>query len=138
MFDQIFFKFIVVGALNTLVGSTLTFLLYNTTEIGYWRSSATSYILIAILSFLLNKYFTFGVRHWSVFMVVTFTLTIAFSYLFAYGISKSAINYLLRNSPQKIRENLALLTGMCLFTGINYLGQRLVVFRKNRERNTNA
>jgi hypothetical protein len=38
---------------------------------------------------------------------------------------------LLQNSPQKIRENAALLTGMCLFTGINYLGQRLVVFKKN-------
>jgi hypothetical protein len=63
-------------------------------------------------------------------MVITFILTIAFSYLIAYGISKPAMNYLLRNNPQKVRENLALLTGMCLFTGINYLGQRLVVFKE--------
>jgi hypothetical protein len=65
-------------------------------------------------------------------MVIAFVLTIAFSYLIAYGISKPAMNYLLRDSPQKIRENLALLTGMCLFTGINYFGQRLVVFKEAR------
>jgi hypothetical protein len=63
-------------------------------------------------------------------MVIAFVLTIMFSYLMAYGISKPAMNYLLRNSPQKIRENAALFTGMCLFTGINYLGQRLIVFKE--------
>jgi hypothetical protein len=62
-------------------------------------------------------------------MVITFALTIAFSYLIAYGISKPIINYLLKDFPVKIRENIALFTGMCLFTGINYLGQRLVVFK---------
>jgi putative flippase GtrA len=62
-------------------------------------------------------------------MVITFILTIAFSYLVAYGISKPVINFLLKDIPLKIRENIALFTGMCLFTGINYLGQRLVVFK---------
>jgi hypothetical protein len=56
-------------------------------------------------------------------------LTIAFSYLIAYGISKPVVNFLLKNNPQKIRENIALFTGMCLFTGINYLGQRFIVFK---------
>jgi len=66
-------------------------------------------------------------------MVVAFIFTIVFSYLTAYGISKPAVNYLLRDSPQKVRENLALFTGMCLFTGINYLGQRMVVFRRKEK-----
>jgi hypothetical protein len=43
------------------------------------------------------------------------------------------MNHLLSSSPQKIRENIALLIGMCLFTGINYFGQRFFVF--NREKN---
>jgi hypothetical protein len=42
------------------------------------------------------------------------------------------MNYFLRDSSQKIRENVALLTGMCLFTGINYLGQRFVVFGEGK------
>jgi len=67
-------------------------------------------------------------------MVIAFVMTIAISYLIAYGASKPAMNYLLRESPQKLRENAALFTGMCLFTGLNYLGQRLVVFKGEGER----
>ncbi|MDR1444726.1 MAG: GtrA family protein [Treponema sp.] len=130
-FDRTVPKFIMVGLINTLVGSAIMFVLYNAAHLSYWCSSACNYILTSVLSFFLNKYFTFGVRHWSAFMVIAFVLTIAFSYLTAYGVSKPAMNYVLRNSPQKIRENAALLAGMCLFTGINYLGQRLVVFKKD-------
>jgi len=131
IFDRKFLKFILVGIINTIVGSTIMFSLYNVAHLNYWLSSACNYFFTSILSFFLNKYFTFSVRQWSVFMVIAFILNIAFSFFLAYGISKPAMNYLLRDSPQKIRENLALFTGMCLFTGINYLGQRLVVFRKN-------
>ena len=135
IFDRKFFKFVLVGIVNTIVGSTIMFSLYNAAHLSYWLSSACNYFFTSILSFFLNKYFTFSVRHWSAFMVFAFILTIAFSYLMAYGISKPAMNYFLRDSPQKIRENLALLTGMCLFTGINYLGQRLVVLRDARNKN---
>jgi putative flippase GtrA len=105
------------------------FSLYNAAHLSYWVSSSCIYFISSIFSFFLNKYFTFGVKHWSLFMVFSFILTIAISYLAAYGIAKPAMNYLLRGSSQKIRENMALFTGMCLFTGINYMGQRLVVFR---------
>jgi putative flippase GtrA len=132
IFDRKFFKFILVGIINTIVGSAIMFSLYNAVHLSYWLSSACNYCLTSVLSFFLNKYFTFSVRHWSAFMVFTFIITIVFSYLIAYGISKPAINYLLKNSPQRIRENLALFTGMCLFTGINYFGQRLFVFREEK------
>jgi len=131
IFDRKFFKFILVGIINTIIGSAIMFLLYNAAHLSYWFSSACNYIFTSILSFFLNKYFTFNVRHWSAFMVIAFIMTIAISYFIAYGISKPIMNYLLRASPQKLRENVALLTGMCLFTGLNYLGQRLVVFRGN-------
>jgi len=132
--DRVLLKFILVGIVNTVVGACLMFSLYNLAGLGYWVSSATNYVVCSVLSFFLNKYFTFNVRQWSLFMIVSFVLTIAFSYLIAYGVSKPAMNYLLRNSPQKIRENAALLAGMCMFTGINYLGQRLVVFNAKRKK----
>ena len=133
LFDRQFLKFILVGMINTLIGSAMMFVLYNAAHLSYWLSSACNYFFTSILSFFLNKYFTFNVRQWSVFMVIAFVLTIAFAYLFAYGVSKPAMNYLLRDSPLKIRENAALFTGMCLFTALNYLGQRFVVFRtKNK------
>ena len=138
LFDKVFFKFILVGIINTFAGAAVMFILYNIAGVGYWFSSAANYVIGSILSFFLNKYFTFSVsvRHWSAFMVIAFILTIGVSYLLAYGVSKPAMNYLLRNSSQKLRENAALFTGMCLFTGINYLGQRFVVFRNRGETGT--
>ena len=129
LFDRTFFKFILVGVINTIVGSIIMFTLFNAFHINYWFSSSCNYIFTSILSFFLNKYFTFSVRSWSVFMVISFILTIGSSYLIAYGISKPAMNYLLKDSPQNVRENVALFAGMCLFTGINYLGQRIIVFK---------
>jgi len=127
--DKTLFKFIIVGIINTLVGSALIFILYNAAGMGYWLSSGISYILASIMSFFLNKYFTFAVKKWSLFMVVAFAANIAICYAIAYGMAKPVMNYFLQNSPQKIRENAALFTGICLFTGLNYLGQRFVVFR---------
>ena len=128
LFDKVFFRFIIVGIINTLTGSAIMFILYNIAGAGYWFSSAANYVVGSILSFFLNKYFTFSVRQWSVFMIFTFIVNIAICYGIAYGIAKPAMNYLFKNSPQKLRENIALFTGMCLFTGINYLGQRFVIF----------
>jgi putative flippase GtrA len=126
--DRTFFRFLLVGVANTLVGSGVMFVIYNVFSAGYWVSSLCNYIVGSITSFFLNKYFTFQVRKWSVFIVITFALTIVFSYLVAYGMAKPLINFLLRSYLQRIRENAALFTGMCFFTGINYLCQRLIVF----------
>ncbi|MDR2499539.1 MAG: GtrA family protein [Treponema sp.] len=129
IFDRVFLKFILVGLINTLAGSALMFLLYNIAGLGYWVSSAANYAAGSVLSFFLNKYFTFNTRQWPAFMVIAFAVNIAAAYFAAYGIAKPAVNMLLRQAPQNIRENTALVTGMCLFTGINYMGQRFVVFK---------
>jgi putative flippase GtrA len=117
-----------VGVINTIVGSAIMFTLYNIAHLNYWLSSACNYGLTSVLSFFLNKYFTFAVKTWSAFMVIAFIANIGVCYLVAYGIAKPAVNFLLRNNPQVIRENIALLAGMCLFIGLNYIGQRLVIF----------
>ena len=127
--DKIFVKFIIVGVINTIFGSVLIFTLYNACGMGYWLSSGVSYILASVLSFFLNKYFTFAVKKWSFFMVAAFIVNIAVCYAVAYGLAKPAMNYFLQNNSQKLRENVALLAGICLFTALNYLGQRFVVFR---------
>jgi putative flippase GtrA len=133
LFDKTFLKFIIVGIINTIVGSAIMFTLYNVLNTSYWFSSACNYIFASILSFFLNKYFTFTVKNWTFFMVAAFIINITFCYFMAYGIAKPAMNYFLRDSSQRFRENAALFTGMCLFTGLNYLGQRLVVFKKEKK-----
>jgi putative flippase GtrA len=121
-----------VGLVNTLVGSAIMFALYNAAGYSYWLSSSANYILTSILSFFLNKYWTFRVRQWSLRMVAAFALTIAVSYMLAYGIAKPVAYWALRGHGEKVRGNAALLAGMCLFTGLNYLGQRFAAFRKEK------
>ncbi|GHU94498.1 hypothetical protein FACS189479_07300 [Spirochaetia bacterium] len=131
--DRTFFKFLLVGVLNTLVGAGIMFALYNIAGCGYWLSSAVNYFAGSILSFFLNKYFTFQVKNWSVFMICAFILTIIVSYVLAYGIAKPLIYRVLQNHNQKIRDNISLLLGMCLFTGFNYIGQRFIAFRERKK-----
>ena len=59
IFDRTILKFLIVGVVNTLFGTAVMFSLYNLAGCSYWISSAANYILGSILSFFLNKYFTF-------------------------------------------------------------------------------
>jgi putative flippase GtrA len=130
IFDRVLLKFLLAGLLNTIVGSGLMFVMYNVFGLGYWVSSAANYIVGSILSFFLNKYWTFSVKKWSLFMVIFFIVTIAVSYFLAYKIARTALYFFLADYPQKIQDNASLFTGICLFTGLNYIGQRFIVFRK--------
>lgn len=123
-------KFLLVGVINTLVGMGIMFGLYNGLHVGYWISSAANYILTSILSYFLNKYFTFQNRDNSVGQVIRFIVNIAVCYIAAYGIAKPLTYKILSGQSEKLRDNVAMLVGMCLFTGLNYLGQRFFAFKK--------
>ena len=123
-------KFIIVGVINTLVGSAIMFGLYNLAHCSYWFSSATNFTLTSILSFFLNKYFTFESKGWSWLQVLRFAINIAVCYFLAFGIAKPLTFAVLAGVSEKLRTNIAMLVGMVLFTGFNYLGQRLFAFRR--------
>jgi putative flippase GtrA len=74
--DKTIIKFVSVGIANTIVGATIMCILSNCFSMGYWISSAANYVFGSILSFFLNKYWTFNVRKWSVFMVIAFAINI--------------------------------------------------------------
>ena len=56
-------------------------------------------------------------------------IIIAVCYLIAYGIAKPLCLRLLSGAAVSTRDNAAMLVGMVLFTGLNYLGQRFFAFR---------
>ncbi|MDR1257513.1 MAG: GtrA family protein [Spirochaetaceae bacterium] len=130
-FSRIFLKFLATGAINTALSAAVMFTLYNVAGCGYWFSSAAAYIAGAALNFFLNKYFTFKVKEWRARTVIYFALTVAVSYFIAYGAAKPAVSYFLRDSGSRLGGNISLFTGMCLYTVINYIGQRFAVFRKH-------
>lgn len=129
LFDEKLLKFLLVGVINTLVGMAIMFGLYNLAHCSYWVSSAANYILTSILSFFLNKHFTFQNSERSAGQIVRFAVNIAVCYLLAYGIAKPLCFRLLATATAGTRDNMSMLVGMCLFTGLNYLGQRLFAFR---------
>ena len=59
LIDDKLVKFLIVGGVNTAVGAGVMFLLYNLGHCSYWISSACNYIVGGVVSFFLNKYFTF-------------------------------------------------------------------------------
>ena len=125
-------RFILVGVINTLVGTAIMFGLYNLAHCTYWVSSASNYILTSILSFFLNKFFTFQNKEKSIGQVVRFAVNIAVCYLLAYGIAKPLCLYLLSGVVTSVRDNVSMFVGMCLFTAFNYCGQRFFAFKKRK------
>lgn len=131
LFDGTTVKFLIVGMINTLVGTSVMFVFYNVFHAGYWIASALNYITGSIVSFFLNKYFTFKSDKKSLNEVIRFILNITVCYVLAYGIAKPCVYYIFARCSMVIRDNAAMLTGMCLFVIFNYFGQRFVVFKRN-------
>ena len=85
LFDRTFWKFILVGVVNTLFGTAIMFVFYNCLHLSYWLSSASNYFFGSILSYFLNKYFTFQNKSKSWKTVLKFAVNIGACYLVAYG-----------------------------------------------------
>lgn len=129
--DKTFMKFVIVGVVNTIIGSTIMFVFYNILGLTYWMSSASNYFFGSICSFLLNKHFTFHNTEdgWKPFM--RFTINILTCYLLAYGIAKPVMHWILNGYSVTFQENISMALGMCLFVLFNYIGQRYFAFKKS-------
>lgn len=123
-------KFIIVGIVNTLIGSAIMFTLYNVFHMNYWFSSASNYVIGSMFSYIFNKNWTFNNKDNSKKTVPLFILNIIVCYILAYGIAKPLTGYLLMNEASIIKDNISMIMGIVLFTGFNYLGQRYFVFKE--------
>lgn len=130
-FDVITIKFILVGIVNTVVGTGIMFLLFNVFSVNYWAASASNYIVGSIVSYFLNKYFTFQNNERSAKQIVKFVLNISACYLAAYGVAKPVVEFILAGTSERVQGNISMLVGMCMFVGLNYFGQRLIVFKRS-------
>lgn len=127
--DRTFFRFIIVGIINTVVGTAVMFIFYNFFQFGYWFSSSANYVVGSVVSYFLNKYFTFQVKERNAKFVARFIINISICYLLAYGLAKPLVAKILSSMSENIQENGAMIVGMCLFVVLNYLGQRFFTFK---------
>lgn len=128
--DKIFLKFVIVGIINTIVGSLIMFGCYNILGFSYWTSSIANLFLTSILSYFLNSRCTFNSDEKGLKSVLKFAVNISVCYLFSYVLSRQIINLFLICVSVNIRDNISMFMGMILFIISNYLGQRLIVFQR--------
>ncbi len=129
IFDKTLVKFLLVGLVNTLLSMVLMFLLES---LGYWLSTAIAYLAGAVLSFFLNRYFTFKSREGFWRSAAKFALNVALCYLIAYSLAQPIAGWVLGMTPLSSVwiERITKLFGMALYTAINYIGQKFFAFAK--------
>ena len=127
-FDATFIKFMLVGVVNTLVGIAVMFFCFNVLAWSYWVSSALNYMVGSIVSYLLNKRYTFQQKGNDWHTVWKFIVNVSVCYVLAYGLAKPFVAWLLSGVTTNIQGNAALFVGMVLFVGFNYIGQRFWAF----------
>ena len=129
LFESSLVRFLLVGVGNTLLSAVLMFLLEG---LGYWPSTAIAYIAGAVMSFFLNRSFTFHSNEDMGKAAVKFAINVAVCYVVGYGLARMLIR--VPQEPYAVPaiwyERASKLLGMCLYTGLNYLGQRFFAFRK--------
>ena len=92
LLDASVWKFLLVGVGNTLLSLVLMFLLEG---LGYWSSTAIAYVAGAVMSFFLNRSFTFQSRAAFWPSVLKFAVNVAVCYLIAYSIAQPAAQWVL-------------------------------------------
>ena len=129
LFDVSMLKFLLVGVGNTLLSTVLMFALEG---LGYWPSTAIAYVAGAVLSFFLNRRFTFHSEETLGRSAVKFALNVAVCYVLGYGLARGLMGILAPWSPLSPLwwERLSKLVGMGLYTVLNSFGQRFFAFRK--------
>ena len=137
LLNSSFVRFLIVGVLNTLVGTAVMFGLYNLAglhkwgQIGYWLSTIGNYTVGSVVSFFLNKHFTFKNKEKGKGVVIRFIVNIAVCMVLAYGIAQKCVELVLAETflSEQLQGNISMLVGMGLFVLLNYFGQRFFAFR---------
>ena len=129
LFDVSMLKFLLVGVGNTLLSTVLMFALEG---LGYWPSPAIAYVAGAVMSFFLNKRFTFHSDEVLWKAAVKFAVNVAVCYVVGYGLARLVMGALspLNPLPAIWWERLSKLVGMGLYTVLNYFGQRFFAFHR--------
>ncbi|GAA4828689.1 GtrA family protein [Paenibacillus vulneris] len=122
-------KFLLVGIINTIIGLSVMYACLKIMGFNYWISTFVGNSIGALVSFILNRRFTFNSTALIKDSFWKFVIVIIGSYFIAYTASKEIVDlfvlYLSNN-------DIAVLLGTFLYTVLNYLGQKHFVFKKKK------
>ena len=148
LFDAKLWKFLLVGIINTLVGEGLKALFLAVTPLSSLPASALGTAIASVMSYFLNRYFTFkyqgsgakAVWRFALNIIVCYVLSHAIALLLLYPILTgweggwfAGLNLIASVESKTSADYIATFAGSCLFVGFNYLGQRFFAFREDPE-----
>lgn len=138
--DKSLLFFLAVGLLNTVItqiGSQL--LLRPVSDLwgpaaGYWIPTSLLFALTSVISFGLNRKYSFKSKAPLGQSILRFSLVIIVCYLIGFGLSDLVVPaFMGAVFPQVSTEwvtRIAILGAQVIFTGLNYIGQRLWAFKE--------
>lgn len=127
------FRFLLVGLVNTVIGLSAMYGLLHLAGFSYWWATFGGNSIGAAVSYFLNRSFTFRSNHPVSSTGTRFVLVILICYVIAYPVGKGmAVQIIeaIQIVPANLTEDLAVLFGTGLYTILNYVGQKKVVFGK--------
>ncbi|ODG93806.1 MULTISPECIES: GtrA family protein [Bacillaceae] len=130
--NKTFFRFIVVGIANTIVGLSFIYLLLHLFGLSYWISTFIGNSLGACISYILNRNFTFKSEGSVKKSIPMFIIVILTCYFIAFNLGAKIIDYILNLQDfisLNFKNDLAVLISSGLYTVLNYFGQKLLVFK---------
>lgn len=132
-YDKSFVYFLIIGGANTFISLALMFACYNALGLGYWVSSAAAFAICSVISYILNRKLSFKSNAPVLTSAIKFAIVIIVCYTLAFGIAKPAAFYIAGKTGLDLKTSLieqcAMLLAQCIFTFLNFLGQKLWAFR---------
>lgn len=130
LLDVTFWKFLLVGVANTLVGYGISAFFLNVIGLTDAYSSAIGFVFGGALSYTLNRVFTFNKKGKDFSDIWKFILVLAVCWTISYIGAKSFATWVLKDVKEIVRDNLVLIFTNGIYLVLNYLGQRFFVFVK--------
>lgn len=130
---QPFFRFLIVGVINTLVGLSIIYILLHIAGLSFWLATFIGNSIGAVVSYTLNKTFTFKSSATVSKSAIRFIFAILACYFISYYLGKQLANWALDQVPflpNNYKTDIAVLFGTGLYTITNYFGQKIIVFSK--------
>ena len=132
-----FFRFLLVGVGNTLVSMAIELSLYNLVLYDMGRtgpvlSSAAGFLVGAVMSFFLNRHFTFHSEEELGRSAVKFAINVAVLWAVTHPLLQPWLAERLQAVfVEKWANSVSLVVCMGLYTVPNYFGQRFFAFRRD-------
>ncbi len=146
-----FIKYCLVGMINTLAGISTAYICLNILSQSYLVSTTAAYITGIIVSFTLNKVFTFTNKSKKIALlffkfVITMLPSYALSYYLGWLLSRlfEKFNFYIaiekfagltfNISEQKVSDNIAIIISMTIYLILGYAINKYIIFTHKKSK----